>query len=164
MEEVKKVEIKPTLPLNLKKEMDLKLYAMAMVKKDLYEREQMYLIKDKLIISLVMAYSDAEAYMGCRGSIQNLGFDPDLYVIPSAFISKDVEEFMKSISFTPIMSTSTIVPLEVEKPVEEVRKKSVESIVASVRMVFDQYGNSSQKKMAEEVINKFLETNAKTGN
>src|SRR3990167_114463 len=116
MEENKSIEINPTQPFELKKEMELKIYAIAAIKKDLFDKEQMAVIKDKLMISTSMAYNDAEAVMGAAQGIKGLGFDPNLYVIPSAMISRPVKDIIAMTQTQPGFTVPPVAPAVEEKP------------------------------------------------
>lgn len=166
MEENKPVEINTFLePMELTKEMKLKVFAIACIKKELFDREQMDFIKDKLLITLSIGYSDSDAIMGAMSGIRSLGMEPMLYQVPTAIVSKEVQDIIGKIILSEV--TPAIPPMEpvIEKvkSQDETKNKSIEVVVASVRMVFDQCGTDAQKKIAEAVINKFLEANVKTG-
>jgi len=152
------------LPLNMA--MELKVFAIAAIKKDLWEREGMSLVKDKLTIAMMVAYTESDAYFGAVNGIRGLGMDPDTYVIPGAIVSRSVRDILEKTKDAGMFLAGPAVqekPVEV-KMVEETKAQSIDRMVASVRMIFDHAGTAGERLASERVIKKFLQANAKTGN
>lgn len=129
-------------PLALSRNDNLKIFAVSCVSKDV----PVETIKDKCVLTIIATYTLAEAIMGAKEAVRQFGKDPDTYTIPFLIIGKDAKEL---IDLTLTRQTP--------KPFVPIEARSAKTLSYYVRYVFDRVGSVTQKKVAEDVIKKFLE-------
>ena len=142
------------LPLEIDVRTKLKIFAVLSSHKDLDDELVKNKIKDKLILSLTVAYSVEGAIAAVIAGIKlgqhpsGISQKPEDYRIARMIIARDYDSFL--------VSPAT----GIEKAVEELpiisneKEKSKEQIISYVRYLFAK-ATDEEKKVAEDVIKKF---------
>lgn len=99
-------------------------------------------MKDKLVMSLILAYNDSEALAGMKHMITNTGRSVELYQIPYMITKADIDKLIPSLNFQePVMRSQV--------------DSSPEDLIEAVERVFKLSGTASQRRVANAVINKY---------
>ena len=133
-------------PKTLQRVEKLKVYAILSGEKG----EALKAVKDKLVLSLILAYNDSEAVMAANKMVQGIGRQPETYQIPFMFTKADIEKLIPELNnFFP--HNSNFVPNFVEGEVEATPMEKMDHI----KEVFNKFGTATQQKMANAVIRKY---------
>ena len=132
----------------------LKAIAILSKKHELSDEE----IKDRLLLTMVFAFSEAEAVLGVSELLKHQGKNPDDYKTPVMLISREVADVLGTDqvglpleeAIEDAMLAQRITGQEESKP----QNKSLESLISGVRYVFA-VGNKYQQGIAEAVIKEF---------
>jgi len=158
-------------PLSMERREKLKIYAMTAVHKDFKPED----LKDKMALSLLAAYTNAEAIIGAVASLKaTVGLDPNDFKIPFHMVEAPIEQFVQTgltaVELMPyelkkILDVGEFKPMPLPpdvykdspqiSPMDMTKEKKLEEFIADIRYVFDAVGTDTQKKMAETVIKKF---------
>ena len=142
--------IQKTKRLELERKDKLKFYGILSLRKGELEAE---IAKKSFVLSISITYTDAEAIMASRTAIKHIGVNPDDYLIPALLMKVDVDEIIR------VPEGKVIEPLP--QPAVLKVQKSNQDMISYIRLVFDQVGTETEKKVAEKVIKKFEEKNEK---
>ena len=137
--ENKEIPIIELPPASLQRIEKLKIYAILSGEKG----EALIAIKDKLVLSLILAYNDSEAVMGARKLVERVGRKPEEYQVPFLFTKADIERLLPGIGQQ--------MPDLVEGGVEA----SPNEIINYVIKVFRIAGTPTQMKVANAVVDKY---------
>ena len=97
-------------------------------------------MKDKLVMSLILAFNDSEALAGMKQMVTNIGKSVELYQIPYMITRADVDKLIPGISEPEMRSQVEASPNDLIEEVEKIFKIS---------------GTASQRRVAEAVIKKY---------
>ena len=139
--ENKEVTTNPLPPQTLQRIEKLKVYAILSGEKG----EKLIAVKDKLVLSLILAYNDSEAVMAANKMIQMVGKQPETYQIPFMLTKADIDKLI------PELNHPKLVPVLMESQVEV----SPEDMIEYVKQIFKIAGTANQRKVAGAVIDKY---------
>ena len=125
-------------PQTLQRVEKLKVYAILSGEKG----EALVAVKNKLVISLVLAYNDTEALIGAKESIAKIGKKPEEYQTPFMITHAVLEELIPNLN-----QNKHLVGGEVEA--------SPGDVIEFVKEMFNVVGTANQKKSADAVIEKY---------
>lgn len=137
--------------LSLERNDTLKVFAVVSILKTV--PEEVY--KNKLALTLLVTYTEAEAVIGSSETLKLQGIDPELYKISIMRVQLPVQDIvdMPPPPPPPAPIQEQIVELKPAKTVEE-------TMIDHARMIFNLVGNPAQQKMLNSVIGKFTEYTA----
>lgn len=102
--------------------------------------ETLVAVKDKLVLSLVLAYNDSDAVTIAKDLVKRVGRKPEEYQTPFLVTKADMESLLPGIN-------NYLAEGEVEAPPNEK--------IESIREVFKLIGTANQRKVADAVIKKY---------
>ena len=118
-------------------------------------------LKDKLAIGIIFAYSQSDALIGAYQLVNSLGRDVRDYITPYMIAERDLTDLIKidnpTLQFSPEAFEAIQQPAPVETPIEieKTKEKAREDMVSYMRFIVDTVGTPEEKDMAEAVISKF---------
>ena len=104
--------------------------------------EALIAVKDKLILSLVLAFNDSEAKEIASNMVKRLNRKPEEYQIPFMMTKMELEKLIPNLE-----SSKHLVGGEVEAPPNEK--------IVNIKNVFKLIGTATQIKVANAVIEKY---------
>lgn len=127
-------------PKTLQRVEKLQIYAILSGEKG----EALEAVKNKLVLSVVIAYNDSEAILVARNLLVAAGRKSEEYATPFMIVKGEVEKMVPDID-------KYLIPNLAGGEVEATPNK----IVEYVARVFETVGTTSQKKVATAVIEKY---------
>ncbi len=137
-------------PLELERKFKLKVFSILAAHKTF--KEALPSEKKNFAVATVIAYTETDAVVAAIQGLRNLGVDPKDYIVPASITSTEIEKFIK------IPDGKVIVPSVPQPQIIKVQKSN-QDMISYIRLVFDQVGTETEKKVAEKVIKKFEEKN-----
>src|SRR3990167_1061979 len=120
-------------------------------------------IKDRLLLTMVFSFSEAEAVLAVSELLKHQGKNPDDYKTPVMLISREIASVVEvepqvalplEEAIEDAMLAQRIVGPGEFLPIPKSQNKSLESLIDGVRYVFA-LGNKYQQGIAEAVIKDF---------
>ena len=109
-------------------------------------------MEDKITLSLIAAYSPAEAVMSAMQGIVQSGKKPEDFIVPLMMVFRELSSLVELPELQhPMMK------VEGEKIEQVKEEKSNQDMISYIKFVFETVGTSEEKKVAAKVISKFEE-------
>lgn len=141
------------LPLEINVNEKLKVFAIVSVNK-IFASQYIKPNDKNIFLTMAGSYFPLDAIEAAKSGLKLLGVDPDFYNIGQIAISRNIDEIVQFPTSSPVVAP---LPLPID-PTEKLVKSKTQ-LASYVNYVFDKSGTEEEKKVAGEVINKFLQLN-----
>ena len=138
--------------MELERKKKLKFFAILALRKHL----QPEIAKKSFVLGISVTYTNAEAILATQEVMKDIELNCSEFTIPALLMKINVEDIVK-IPEGKVIAPSSVIPLP--QPAVSKIQKSNQDMISYIRLVFDQVGTETEKKVVEKVIKKFEEKN-----